>query len=170
METELKCPYCKKDYSEQADKCPHCGYPISGTKEEQGVFVGRRIMMKGDIDESESSIKRARVILIVLAGLYAFIPVRFAILLKGLDFYQILILCLPLIAISLLFLFCVFLLKKQPVLALWISLILYVLLSIYSIIKLRGIVLIAIVIGILIKSLIDVNKAKKAEEELGAKK
>lgn len=168
-ETTMQCPYCKKEYTGQVDKCPHCGYPITGTKEEQGVFVGQRILMKGDIDESKSSIKRARVVLIVLACLYACITVRFAILFKGLDFYQILILCSPSILITILFSVCIFLLKKRPVFSLWMSLILYVLLELYSIINLRGIVLIAIVIAILIKGLYDVKKAEKAEKELKIK-
>lgn len=168
-ETTMQCPYCKKEYTGQVDKCPHCGYPITGTKEEQGVFVGQRILMKGDIDESKSSIKRAKVVLIVLACLYACITVRFAILFKGLDFYQILILCSPSILITILFSVCIFLLKKRPVLSLWMSLILYVLLELYSIINLRGILLIAIVIAILIKGLYDVKKAEKAEEELKIK-
>ena len=166
METVQNCPYCKSEYSGQVDKCPKCGYPITGTKEEQGVFVGRRIMMKGDIDESATSIKRARVVLIILACLYACITVRFAVLFRGLEFYQILILCSPSIVITILFLVCIFLLKKHSVLSLWMSLILYVLLSLNSIIHLRGIVLIGIVIGILIKSLVDVNKAEKAKKEL----
>ena len=89
METVQKCQYCKSEYSGQVDKCPKCGYPITGTKEEQGVFVGRCIMMKGDIDESATSIKRARVVLIILACLYAFITVRFALLFNEMDFYEL---------------------------------------------------------------------------------
>ena len=166
MDTVQNCPYCKSEYSGQVDKCPKCGYPITGTKEEQGVFVGRRIMMKGDIDESATGIKRARVVLIILACLYACITVRFALLFRGMDFYQIFILCSPSIVITVLFLVCIILLKNHSVLSLWMSLILYVLLSLNSIIHLRGIVLIGIVIGILIKSLIDVKKAEKAKKEL----
>jgi len=24
----IKCPECKKDMSDKAEKCPHCGYPL----------------------------------------------------------------------------------------------------------------------------------------------
>ena len=24
----IKCPECKREISDQADKCPHCGYPL----------------------------------------------------------------------------------------------------------------------------------------------
>ena len=166
METVQKCPYCKSEYSGQVDKCPKCGYPITGTKEEQGVFVGRRIMMKGDIDESATSIKRARVVLIILACLYAFITVRFALMFNEMDFYELMAVCSASIVITVLFLVCIILLKNHSVLSLWMSLILYVLLSLNSIIHLRGIVLIGIVIGILINSLVDVKKAEKAKKEL----
>lgn len=25
----IKCPECSKEVSDQTDKCPHCGYPLS---------------------------------------------------------------------------------------------------------------------------------------------
>ena len=30
----IECPECKKQISDQAKSCPHCGYPIKGNQDE----------------------------------------------------------------------------------------------------------------------------------------
>lgn len=60
------CPLCKNRNPEAVDKCMKCGYPFSGTKEEQAKFVGQQIIKKSKVKDGASSIRTARVILIIL--------------------------------------------------------------------------------------------------------
>jgi hypothetical protein len=44
----ITCPACKKDVSEEAEKCPHCGHPLK-KKEASGclTFIGVVVFIGG---------------------------------------------------------------------------------------------------------------------------
>ena len=71
MENNAKvCPSCGTNYQELPDKCEYCKYPFSGSDTEKSMFVAHKIMNAGRIDKTQSSLKRSRIILFVVAAVY----------------------------------------------------------------------------------------------------
>ena len=64
------CNNCKTDRSNLEVFCGLCNYPIQGTKKEQAVFISTQVMQRSDVNEAFTRLKRARILLFVIAGLY----------------------------------------------------------------------------------------------------
>jgi ribosomal protein L37E len=74
MDTTITCPTCKEKFDIQPDQCPHCGYPFTGTQQEQSVFIGQQILKKGKLSDTKDRINRARNIIWIIGALNIIAP------------------------------------------------------------------------------------------------
>ncbi len=68
-ESETICQCCKQKVTYTDSFCQNCGFPLKGTQEEQGKFIGQYITRKGEKEEWKNQVKNAKITLLVLAGL-----------------------------------------------------------------------------------------------------
>lgn len=68
METKSQCPSCKAAYEVQPVVCAQCYFPFEGSEDEKAKFIARQIMNKGHISDTKERIKRARILLFIIAG------------------------------------------------------------------------------------------------------
>ena len=40
----IKCPECKKEVSDKAEVCPHCGYPLRKRKDEKSEGTKKTLL------------------------------------------------------------------------------------------------------------------------------
>ncbi len=67
---KITCPVCKTNYDNEPEKCLKCEYPFNGTEKEKSIFIGQQIFKKETISEAKAHIKKARIILWVIGGLF----------------------------------------------------------------------------------------------------
>lgn len=74
---QLNCKCCKTTVTENDSFCPNCGFPLKGTIEEQGEFIGKFLTKKNEEQEWKRQVNNARttlavvgVLMIVTGGFY----------------------------------------------------------------------------------------------------
>jgi hypothetical protein len=165
METQIKCPTCKTEYAQQPETCWNCSYPFSGTDKEKSKFIAQQILKKGQISDTKDSIRKARIILFVIAAFSIVIPfIRYA----NVPFGSIMIVLS--VFIGLIFLFFGFMAQKKPFISILIPLILLVLFyliefAIEPLSLFKGILWKALFVGGLVYSLINIRKSEKIKGE-----
>lgn len=63
------CPACSQESSTILEYCSNCNFPYNGTENERSAHIGRFISEKNILSESETSVKKSRNILYIIAGL-----------------------------------------------------------------------------------------------------
>lgn len=64
----MNCENCNTSISGLSDCCSHCGFPYNGSEKEKQVFRGRQRFQKGQLEESQKQLKRASVLLYLVAA------------------------------------------------------------------------------------------------------
>ena len=67
--TPATCEHCKRNIMQAADKCPSCGFPITGTEVQKELFYHQLEARKSQLKELEAKVDNARITLWVIAGL-----------------------------------------------------------------------------------------------------
>lgn len=156
------CQCCKYEVSESDSFCNNCGFPLNGTDEEKGKFIGQYLTQKNTKAEIENQVKSARTTLFVVAGLMVLSGLFSLATDKEGDGGFILIASLVIAAI-----FCglAFWSNKNPFGALLTGLIMYISLILLSIIEdpielVRGVIVKVIIISYMIKGVIGASKVR----------
>lgn len=156
------CQCCKFEIGESDSFCNNCGFPLNGTDEEKGKFIGQYLTQKNTKAEVESQVKNARTTLFVVAGLTTLSGLYSLVANKEGDGGFLLIISLVLAAI-----FCglAFWSNKNPFGALLTGLIMYVSLIILGSIDdpmelIRGIIVKVIIISYMIKGVVGASKVR----------
>ncbi|MDR5590363.1 hypothetical protein [Christiangramia sp. SM2212] len=63
------CPACRQESTTVLDYCSNCNFPYKGTENERSAHIGRFISEKNILSDSETSIKKSRNILLIIAAL-----------------------------------------------------------------------------------------------------
>lgn len=63
------CKCCKESILQADEFCASCGFPLKGTEEEQGKYIGQYILGTHNISEDENQINKSRKGLLIVAGL-----------------------------------------------------------------------------------------------------
>lgn len=69
--TLVKCAACKCDAAVDDAFCTHCGYPFSGSKDEQNKFLSNRRLKKANLDEANKKVRQASNALFIVGVLTA---------------------------------------------------------------------------------------------------
>ncbi len=159
------CQCCKYEVSENDSFCNNCGFPLNGTDEEKGKFIGRYLTQKNQKTEIDSQVKSARTTLFVVAGLTVLGGLLSGATDKGGDGGIILIASL---IIAVIFCGLAFWSNKNPFGALLTGLIMYVSLLILGTIDnplelMRGIIVKVIIISYMVKGVIGASKVRGRE-------
>ncbi len=167
MSETVVCPTCKTNYESKPLICAKCGFPFLGTEKEKAIFIGKQISKKSQISDTQSKIKRARVILWVIGGLMFvsgfFIKTGGSTLTDSIEVVIRLVIGLIFIAFG-------FLTYKKPLISILIPLILLLLnYTIAAIINpytlMQGFVLKIIFLGSLGYALLGIFQAEKIKKE-----
>lgn len=68
MEKQI-CPGCKSDYTIALPiKCKKCNYPFSGTKQEQGRFIGQQVIMNQMAKSTQKLVLALRILFFIWAA------------------------------------------------------------------------------------------------------
>lgn len=156
------CQCCKYEVGENDSFCNNCGFPLHGTDEEKGKFIGQYLTQKNAKVEIESQVKSARTTLFVVAGLTVLGGLLSTATNNEGDGGIILIASIVIAAI-----FCglAFWSNKNPFGALLTGLIMYISLILLSVIEdpmelVRGIIVKVIIISYMIKGVVGASKAR----------
>jgi len=160
----LTCKCCKTNVSDIDTFCPSCGFPLKGTSEEQGKFIGRYIMTKDDPFALNKEVKNARTTLGVVTGLMVLSGIIFMAIDPGGEGKLLLMVYLVVAAI---FGFLTWWSTKNPFGALLTGLILYISLLIIGAVGepesiVKGIIVKVLIIGYLVKGVMSSSKARQA--------
>ncbi|QKG81122.1 UbiA prenyltransferase family protein [Tenuifilum thalassicum] len=119
MEELIKCPVCGSEATRETINCEKCNFPFKGTEKEKSQFIAKQIVNKGKIEDTQNSIKNARIILFIIAAMNIIVPF-FLYFNKPFGIFSIALG----IFIGMIFLVFGLLLKRQPFIYTLISLIL----------------------------------------------
>lgn len=165
MEMKTTCPTCKTVYLQQPEKCDSCGYPFAGSEKDKSHFVAQKILKKGKISDTKNSIKRARVVLFILAGMNILLPF---LMYRNAESKWLTIGFS--VAIGMIFLFFAFLCKRQPFISVLVPLIILVLMYVSNAIfdpmtLFKGVFFKIIFLSSLTYCLINITKSNKIRRE-----
>lgn len=160
----LTCKCCKTNVSDVDTFCPSCGFPLKGTPEEQGKFIGRYIMTKEDPFALDKEVKNARTTLGVVTGLMVLSGILYMVIDPAGEGQLLLMIYLVVAAI---FGFLTWWSTKNPFGALLTGLILYISLIILGAVDdpktiVKGIIFKVLIIGYLAKGVMSASKARQA--------
>ena len=66
----MRCPVCETENHESNEHCITCNYPFTASQEERSKYIGQMIVKKSNIEEANTKIKRARILLWIIGGFF----------------------------------------------------------------------------------------------------
>ena len=66
----MRCPVCQTENDESNEHCINCNYPFSASQKERSKYIGQMIVKKSSINEANTKIKRARIVLWIIGGFF----------------------------------------------------------------------------------------------------
>ena len=70
----MNCKNCKTNLPENSTICGVCNFPVSGTEQEQSLFIAKQSIAKVEVQDSKQKIKNARWVLLFAGVFYVIIP------------------------------------------------------------------------------------------------
>lgn len=155
------CQCCKYEVSESDSFCNNCGFPLNGTDDEKGKFIGQYLTQKNTRAEVYSQVKNARTTLFVVAGYYIFMGLISAVN----DNTDGLLIFIVTVVFAAIFCGLAFWSSKNPFGALLTGLIMFISLIILSVIEdpielVRGVIVKVIIISYMIKGVVGASKVR----------
>ena len=165
--TPTTCENCKRTIMQAADKCPSCGFPITGTEVQKELFYHQLEARKLQLKDLESKVDNARITLWVIAGLnFVFGLLSY---LFNSELEDALFVLIINALVSLMFVFIGTWATQKPFSALVTGLLIYIGLFLFTVINgqhMSGIIGRLILIGYLIKGISSAREAEEVRKDL----
>ncbi|HVV54108.1 MAG TPA: zinc ribbon domain-containing protein [Mucilaginibacter sp.] len=165
-ETHL-CDSCFSPVGADDQFCPHCGYPLKGTPEEQKTFKSKQIVNSIDMADYQKKLRIAANTLYYLCGIFILAAIVLFFVHKDED--QVLAYVIPNLILAVIFLLLGAFTKKQPLACVISGLCLYVIVQVlnamvdiktlFSGIYIKIFIILFLIRGI--KSAIEVDRIRK---------